>query len=1096
MQKILLTFPLLLFSLFALAQEKIPFIDHESVYLDVSESAEKGDYARAIDHLERINKNDSTFCSVMVSKSYYLLALKRYDEALSVINEGLEASCEDVHSSFYINKVVALLGQDKSEEAAVVCDSALHRFPMNKTIWYNRGVALEKSGKIDQAVKAYKKVILLDPLYTKSYLQLGNICYRQELMGQALMAFNMYLLLQPDADGAFGVLQSLNNIVQTKNENIKDPNLVISKDDGAFAEIDLILTNRLALQEGYETGNEINIALTRQNHAMIESLKSFSGNDGFWDDIFVPFYQWIASEQHFDDFTYTLAYSIENKEYKKIVEKRTEDIIDFVATAKEKWVNLVQTGTVRSTGRKVHFYQDGYTKGIGYLENGQFVGAWDLFDDEGKRTGQGNFSPDGTRDGEWTWYNDQGAIREIANYVKGKLEGENRHYYDNGQTKIHSGYKTDSLHGAYRYFNEKGSLQQKKFFKSGSLDGNLITYHETGEAFTKSKTKYKGGKTVGTHVEFFPTGAVSKKVEFKDGLAHGPEIHYYPNGTVAIEANSANGDLEGKYRTFYSDGTTKENGQVEKGYYSGRWKTFYPDGILQSDFTFQGGEIDGEYRFYDFDGKLHYLYNYRKGEFIAYTFFDKEGAVIDENRKQGGEFYYKGYSPSGVKTAEGLYDVKGGKKGLWKYFSSNGVLTEEGEYLEDKPRGKYRTFFNNGKVQSISEYQEDTLKRYYLSYYRDGKMKSQGWYKDDNAHGEWRSYAPNGKVTEITFYHKGQFHGEQLFFNNEGIKSGVSIYEFGDIKKDIAFDRDGKVIYKVDYDGHGKQDYELVYKHHNEKPNLKISYRNGVKHGPYSQFDFRGTKRATGNYLNGQMHGEWTWFHENGVIETKANFLNGDRNGEYLNFYPEGNRESEYYYILDELRDVSVSYYENGIVKTRTEYGDDVLHGRKEFYSPDGQLQLIRFYNHGRLVGYSHLGRNSKELPMIPLKNESAQITAYYDNGNISREMEYRNGALVNTYRQYYYSGQLLDDMLYMDGEYHGAKTEYFENGNVKTQENYHLGTRHGLAREYFESGGLKSETNYSYGKKEGTSRHVDERGEVLKEEIYFNDNIEFSNAK
>ena len=33
------------------------------------------------------------------------------------------------------------------------------------------------------------------------------------------MSYNMYILMEPDADNGLSVLQSLNNIVQAKNEN-------------------------------------------------------------------------------------------------------------------------------------------------------------------------------------------------------------------------------------------------------------------------------------------------------------------------------------------------------------------------------------------------------------------------------------------------------------------------------------------------------------------------------------------------------------------------------------------------------------------------------------------------------------------------------------------------------------------------------------------------------------------------------------------------------------------------------------------------------------------------------------------------------------
>ena len=201
-----LLIPFLILSIYCSAQEKIPFIDYETVYEKVTETANEGAYEETLGHLDRISKNDSTYCSTMVTKSYYLMQLERYDDALTLIDEGLDSKCHDLHSSFFVNKVATLLRQEKGQEALNSCEDGLKRFPQNKILWFNKGVSFEKLGKIEEAVAAYQKTIALDPFYRKAYLQLGNICYKQELISQALMCYNMYLILQPNAENAFSIL--------------------------------------------------------------------------------------------------------------------------------------------------------------------------------------------------------------------------------------------------------------------------------------------------------------------------------------------------------------------------------------------------------------------------------------------------------------------------------------------------------------------------------------------------------------------------------------------------------------------------------------------------------------------------------------------------------------------------------------------------------------------------------------------------------------------------------------------------------------------------------------------------------------------------
>nr|WP_299387586.1 hypothetical protein [Allomuricauda sp.] len=1096
----LLIVTVLLIGFHSSAQEKIPFIDYDSVYEKVNENSEKGDYDKAYELLGQISKNDSTYCSVLVSKSYYLMAQEKYEEAIVQTDEGLNSTnCADLHSSFYINKAIAYLKQDKDQEAINTCDEGLKRFPQNVSLTYNRGVALEGVGRIEDAIAAYQKTILLDPFFTKSYLQLGNICYKQELMSQALMCYNMFLALEPDGSNAFNILKSLNNTVQSKNENTRNPDLEVSVDDDTFEEIDLILNNRLALNENYDAGNEIKIALNNQNHALMESLKSYTGNGGFWDTKFVPYYQWVVNSGNFNAFCYTIAYSIENETYKKIVEKKIDEIQEFYDLSKEKWAELVKNNTVEVDGKKentTYYFEDGYVKGIGKSVNDVLQGPWELYSSNGRRTAKGSFNAQGNRDGEWQWFNLFGKVKETALYEDGKLHGKNLHYYDNGRQRIVANYENDELSGEYLFYGEKGALKQKKYFKNGKLHGEFQSYHNVGGTLLESKAEYVDGKVQSNYVEYFPHGKKAAEINFKDGKAHGQETKYYANGTLSSDWNSKEGYVDGYYKQFHANGSPKEVGQSLEGNYVGNWKSYFSHGTLASEYGYNDdGEADGEYKYYDKDGKLHYIFEYRKGELIAYKYFDKSGNVLDENRKKGGEFYYRGYTPYGKLRTEGLYDVKGGKKGQWKYYDKYGMLTDSGFYEDDKIQGAYTTYYKHGEIESVYQYKNDTIHGYYVYYHKNGKIQRQGWYKDNELHGEWRSYNSDGSLSEINFYHKGSFHGEQLLFSGKGKKTRNSIYEYGDVNKDIYYDPQGNVAYEVDREN-DQSEYELVYEHYNKKPSTKISYVNGIKHGPYLALDYYGNKVTTGQYLNGKLHGELVWYHDNGQVATRANYTNGELDGDYFYYYENGQLDGKYHYVLGELQKEALNYHDNGTISTKSEYVDDERHGRRETYDPSGKLQLVRFYAFGRLLGYSYLDQNGSEIPMIPMENETGKIVAYYDNGNVSTEMEYKNGFLDKVFKEYYYSGQLLAETHYENEDYHGKRLEYYSNGNLKRERTYAFDNLNGVAKEYYENGNLKKEETYLHDTKEGMTKRYDSKGKLIAEEMYFDGNIVSSTLK
>ena len=1093
-----LALPIILFCFTIQAQEKLPFIDYELISEQVAESSQNGDLEKPLELLAQINKNDSIYCTVLVSKSYYLVAQKKYDEAIAVTDEGLLRKCGDTERSFLVNKAVALLNQEKFQKALTVIEEGIERFPKNILLWYNKGLALESLGKIEAAVAAYQEAIILNPLYKNSYLKLGNICYKQELISQALMCYNMYLLLQPDADNAINILSSLDNIAKSKNENVRNPAINISPDDEAFEDIDLIISNRIALNENYKTGNDIDIALVRQNHALMASLDDFSGNGGFWDTKLVPFYKWIRDNDYFDVFTYTLAYSAKNENYKKIVEKNVKEITSFFDLFKSKYTAIIQTNKMPWYGQEesvTSFYDNGYMSGMGRMEQDHTIGPWEFYNANGRLTAKGSFDSNGDRTGKWTWFNDLGNPKEHAWYSEGKLNGENQHWYPNNQTKLLTTYKNGNLEGGYTAYNEEGALLQKKNFKAGDLNGAYQTYFQAGLDQPEVATTYAADEVQDKVVKYYADGSLSSEINFKAGKRNGPELNYYMNGKLSVDLNNTDGLMHGPIRKFYANGNPMEVGEAINGYNEGEWKTYYYDGTVQSDLNYKEGYINGLYKYYDYDGKLTYEYEYRKGEIIAYKFVDKNGQVLKEDRKKGGEFFYVGYSPQGNITSEGLYDIKGGKKGEWKFYNANGVLTYQGTYNDNKTEGAYRSFYQNGETQSITPYVNDTITGYYTYYHKNGKLKTQGWYKNNNLHGEWRNYSADGVLSVVNFYHKGSLHGEQQYFDGEGRNTGVSIYEYGNLVKDIFYDEMGTIFETLNYVT-GAGTHELTINHFNGKPKNKLTYLNGVKHGRYLHFDYYGRKRVEGNYLNGEKHGAWVWYYENGSIESTSHYINGQVNGKTINYYEDGTVENKYQYDYGSSVNIDTTYYRNGKIDVTTEYENDQKHGRKTFYGPSGKLQLIRFYDHDRLIGYSYPDKQSKVLPMIPIKNESGMIRAYYDNGKISREMEFQNGELVNAYKQYYYDGQLAEDITYFLGEVNGLKTAYYANGTMEYQKEYLLGDPHGLQKEYFDNGQLKEESHYLNGNKNGVLKKYAENGKLTLEEKYFNGDITSSKTK
>jgi tetratricopeptide (TPR) repeat protein len=290
--KLLLLATLFSFSIL-FSQDKIEYIDFEEINENILEYSEQKDYVSIIQQLDRINKNDSIYNSTLLTKSYYLIQLEKFEEVIKVADEGLSDEKSAIRNSFMINKGLALAELKRYDEAVNVYDEALKETPKSYLLLYNKAIALEGLKKYDEAVQLYKESIKINPFYPRSHLRLGNICLRQDKTAQGLMCINMYLLLYPDGENSFSILNSINEAVSGKLNREEISGLKVSIDDESFEEIDLILNGRIALNEKYKIDNDITIAYVKKNHALFEKLKNYKVNGGFWDINYVPFYKWI-----------------------------------------------------------------------------------------------------------------------------------------------------------------------------------------------------------------------------------------------------------------------------------------------------------------------------------------------------------------------------------------------------------------------------------------------------------------------------------------------------------------------------------------------------------------------------------------------------------------------------------------------------------------------------------------------------------------------------------------------------------------------------------------------------------------------------------
>ena len=133
------------------------------------------------------------------------------------------------------------------------------------------------------------------------------------------------------------------------------------------------------------------------------------------------------------------------------------------------------------------------------------------------------------------------------------------------------------------------------------------------------------------------------------------------------------------------------------------------------------------------------------------------------------------------------------------------------------------------------------------------------------------------------------------------------------------------------------------------------------------------------------------------------------------------------------LNGTRLEYYEGGALREKTEYKNDLKHGRADGYFPNGNLQFEGNFEHDRRTGV---------------------FRRYYENGMLAEEHEsYVGGDLEGIHRTFYPNGAPRSFFNYREGKQNGPAFSFDERG-VMRRESYFLNDRFTGYRQLYKANG------------------------------------------
>ncbi len=177
------------------------------------------------------------------------------------------------------------------------------------------------------------------------------------------------------------------------------------------------------------------------------------------------------------------------------------------------------------------------------------------------------------------------------------------------------------------------------------------------------------------------------------------------------------------------------------------------------------------------------------------------------------------------------------------------------------------------------------------------------------------------------------------------------------------------------------------------------------------------------------------------------------------------------------------TFHENGKLASILRFDEaGQLHGRCEWYYPNGMKQMESEYSHNILDGLQiRYHESGQKQSVIVYRNGLMDSSASYYSvyGDLIAVEKYRNDTLDGGYQRFYESGQLMLEGDYVQGWMHGIWLFYDQDGIIVGKAEFNMGD--GIQKGYSSNGKLSRIIHYHQNLKHGPEEYYDFEGRHIK---------------
>lgn len=216
---------------------------------------------------------------------------------------------------------------------------------------------------------------------------------------------------------------------------------------------------------------------------------------------------------------------------------------------------------------------------------------------------------------------------------------------------------------------------------------------------------------------------------------------------------------------FAATAVAQVNQTDSRGRKQGKWQKIYPRTRV---FQYKGQFKDDKPV-----GTFHYYYKSSKVQAII---------EHDENSNRSEAYFYH---EAGGLMSYGIYRNQK-KDSIWVGLDNTGTVRFKETYKNGELNGKKYEFFppeqgtKKQMVLTIRTYKNGILNGEFKEYFENGMLREQGSYVNNKKHGEWHTYHSTGKKMMFVRYKNGIRHGWCYGYDEAGKEIAKEYFFNGD----------------------------------------------------------------------------------------------------------------------------------------------------------------------------------------------------------------------------------------------------------------------------------------------------------------------------